>query len=248
MFVHSALRILAILIAYHASLSVALGFTGGAETSITAHPYVVSLQTANGTHICGGALIKKKIVVTTAQCFVFYDPKQIFVRVGNNNYDSDGELIPIDAYRINENFDFTTMDSDVAVVKLSKSVKNSRLTREIKIAGFFGPIMWTSRSALLTGWGESKQLEDVHVRIIDYKKCRSGSYVYTATDITEKMVCAEAVNKSVCGGESGSPLVLKGKLIGLLSWGYGCGNQGNPAVYTNVHKLRKWIKNAVKKL
>ncbi|XP_004517884.1 trypsin-like [Ceratitis capitata] len=245
MFVHSALRILAILIAYHASLSVALGFIGGAETSITAHPYVVSLQTANGTHICGGALIKKKIVVTTAQCFVFYDPKQIFVRVGNNNYDSDGELIPIDAYRINENFDFTTMDSDVAVVKLSKSVKNSRVTREIKIAGDKPK---NGKSAAVTGWGANKQLEYVNVRLIDYKKCRSGKYIYVEDDITKNMICAEALNKSVCDGEPGSPLVLKGKLIGLLSWGYGCGNQGNPAVYTNANNLRKWIRKAAKEL
>ncbi|CAD7012587.1 unnamed protein product [Ceratitis capitata] len=135
MFVHSALRILAILIAYHASLSVALGFIGGAETSITAHPYVVSLQTANGTHICGGALIKKKIVVTTAQCFVF---------------------MILNKYSINENFDFTTMDSDVAVVKLSKSVKNSRVTREIKIAGDKPK---NGKSAAVTGWGANKQLE-----------------------------------------------------------------------------------------
>nr|XP_014102106.1 trypsin-like [Bactrocera oleae] len=238
-------RVLTLLIAYQISFSHAIGVIGGVKTTITDHPYVVSLQLADGTHICGGALIKKNIVVTAAQCFFFQDPTQLYVRLGTGNYSTDGELIPISSYIINENFDFTTMDSDVAVLKLVKNVAKSSTKREIKVAGEKPK---TDRSGVVTGWSQRRQLEDVTVRIINAKKCRSGEYIYNEDDIMDTMFCAQAYNRYVCGGEPGSPLVYKKKLIGLVSWAYGCGNVGNPAVYTNVNNLRKWIKKAIKKL
>ncbi|XP_011206504.2 trypsin [Bactrocera dorsalis] len=245
MFKTFSCRVLVLLIAYQINISHAIGVIGGVKTTITDHPYVVSLQLANGTHVCGGALIKKNIVVTAAQCFVFQDPAQLYVRLGTDSYAADGELLSISSYIINENFDFTTMDSDVAVLKLAKNVAKSSAKREIKVAGEKPK---TDRSGVVTGWSQSRQLEDVTVRIINAKKCRSGEYVYNKDDITDNMFCAQAYNRFVCDGEPGSPLVYKKKLIGLVSWGYGCGNVGNPAVYTNVNKLRKWIKKTIKKL
>ena len=56
--------------------------------------------------------------------------------------------------------------------------------------------------------------------------------------------------KDSCGGDSGSPLVLKKKKgivrysvqIGLVSWGLPqCGTSGVPGVYTNVGYFMKWI-------
>ncbi|XP_018784473.1 PREDICTED: trypsin-like [Bactrocera latifrons] len=245
MFKTFSCRLLVLLIAYQINSSHAIGVIGGVKTTITDHPYVVSLQLANGTHVCGGALIKENIVVTAAQCFVFQDPVQLYVRLGTGSYAADGELISISSYIINENFDFTTMDSDVAVLKLSKSVAKSPAKSEIKVAGEKPK---KNRSGVVTSWSRSRQLEDVTVRIIKAKKCRSGEYIYDEDDITDNMFCAQAYNRYICDGEPGSPLVYKKKLIGLVSWGYGCGNVGNPAVYTNVYKLRKWIKKMIKKL
>lgn len=42
-------------------------------------------------------------------------------------------------------------------------------------------------------------------------------------------------------GDSGGPLIANNKLIGLVSWGRGCGKTKYPGVYTKIAALRAWI-------
>ena len=52
----------------------------------------------------------------------------------------------------------------------------------------------------------------------------SGSY---AGLLSEDMLCAGAAGKSGCQGDSGGPLTVKEgdkhSLVGVVSWGHGCG-------------------------
>lgn len=65
----------------------------------------------------------------------------------------------------------------------------------------------------------------------------------------DMMICAGVMNDNMdtCQGDSGGPLVVpdangKWTLIGITSWGQGCGNVG---VYTHVQKYLDWITKAV---
>lgn len=53
-------------------------------------------------------------------------------------------------------------------------------------------------------------------------------------------------NVDGCAGDSGGPLLYKFngryQLLGLSSWGFGCGLTGYPGVYTYVSYYRNWIK------
>lgn len=46
-------------------------------------------------------------------------------------------------------------------------------------------------------------------------------------------------------GDSGGPMIYDGKpiLLGIVSWGYGCGREGYPGVYANVANLLEWIES-----
>ena len=62
---------------------------------------------------------------------------------------------------------------------------------------------------------------------------------------TAEMICGGEEGKDTCQGDSGGPLVvqIEGKwtLIGVTSWGIGCGSRNSPGVYANVAKLLPFI-------
>jgi len=54
-------------------------------------------------------------------------------------------------------------------------------------------------------------------------------------------------HKDACLGDSGGPLVVGNTLMGIVSWGIGCGREGIPGMYTNVANYVAWIKKVMKK-
>lgn len=51
-----------------AAVDVGFRIIGGEETTIEAVPYMVSI-TYHSKHICGGAIVSPKIVISAAHCF-----------------------------------------------------------------------------------------------------------------------------------------------------------------------------------
>ncbi|WP_415643574.1 serine protease [Sphingomonas antarctica] len=61
-------------------------------------------------------------------------------------------------------------------------------------------------------------------------------------------VGAREAGKDSCSGDSGGPLTrVQGRdkvLVGLVSWGVGCGLQGVPGIYTDTSQYLSWIERA----
>ncbi|XP_050323056.1 trypsin alpha-3-like [Bactrocera neohumeralis] len=212
------------------------GAEGGVATTISAHPYIVSLQGTDGSKVCGGVLIDSKTVVTGAQCLNFYDVSQLVVGVSNG-----AKVVKIASSTFDIGFDFTTMQNDVAVVKLAEAVTVGTIELATKEPT-------NGVSGVVTTWDSSSNLVDIPVTVIDTAQCGSGKYSYSEDDILSTMLCGLATNANACGALPGSPLVSKKKLVGLVSWGYGCGNKGNPAVFTDIASLESWVKSTAKSL
>ena len=55
-----------------------------------------------------------------------------------------------------------------------------------------------------------------------------------------------APGKDSCQGDSGGPLICsideKAVLVGVVSHGSGCGEEGYPGIYANVNYFKKWFK------
>ncbi|KAI9980442.1 hypothetical protein PInf_026302 [Phytophthora infestans] len=56
-----------------------------------------------------------------------------------------------------------------------------------------------------------------------------------------------------CVADTGGPLIkenglgdLDDILIGLVNWGYGCGDAGSPTVYSRVSTATEWINSVTK--
>uniref|UniRef100_A0A3P8V6E7 Peptidase S1 domain-containing protein n=1 Tax=Cynoglossus semilaevis TaxID=244447 RepID=A0A3P8V6E7_CYNSE len=111
----------------------------------------------------------------------------------------------------------------------------------------------------VAGWGETKPnlkkmsevLMAVNVTVINRMKCNSPSYYDFNPIINKDMICAGSNGKDKadsCRGDSGGPLLCDGQLVGVTSFGGGCGIIKKPGVYTFLSaKYIFWIKKTMKK-
>uniref|UniRef100_A0A3Q0QTS8 Transmembrane serine protease 13b n=1 Tax=Amphilophus citrinellus TaxID=61819 RepID=A0A3Q0QTS8_AMPCI len=153
---------------------------------------------------------------------------------------------------LDENYNKTTNDQDVALLKLKSPVTFNDKVQPACLPAFdqnfaHGTQCWTSGfGTTQAGSGVvSKDLMEVTVDIIDTRVCNSRD-VYEGL-VTDNMICAGKLEggKDSCQGDSGGPLVCQGKsrfyLVGITSWGAGCGGKNKPGVYTKVSRVLPWI-------
>jgi len=116
------------------------------------------------------------------------------------------------------------------------------------------------QTGTVTGWGRlseygqiSPVLREVRLPIISNSKCmrmyrNSGQNEW----IPKIFICAGTAKggQDSCEGDSGGPMVVKGKdgrwqLAGIISWGIGCGDRNRPGVYTRISEFKSWIRNVI---
>jgi len=115
-----------------------------------------------------------------------------------------------------------------------------------------------NRDAVVSGWGtlssggsQPDLLQDVTVQTMTNSQCSASNTAYSASQITNQMICASNPGKDSCQGDSGGPLVeadAQGSytLVGVVSWGYGCAQANAPGVYARVTSVLPWINQNTK--
>jgi len=106
----------------------------------------------------------------------------------------------------------------------------------------------------ISGWGslfsggQSPDILNVAtVPFVPDKMCRES---YGSDRVSPRMICAGDVSSGgidSCRGDSGGPLAWKDtltnewKIVGIVSWGIGCGQVDFPGVYAEVKAVLEWI-------
>jgi len=240
---------------------------GGHTSTYGTIPWQAALYKRD-VFICGAVLIDRNTVLTAAHCFQGRnDPdEELYSMIMGKHHKSttakdEGEILAkVKSILIHPEYDTATLDNDIAIMKLATPVSYSDhvlpacLPRPSKVV----PV---GRSLLVSGWGETKDtnnngevLQQVELRKISNSDCNTWLHEIFGTkdEITSNMMCAgyKEGKKDACQGDSGGPLVMRDGdahvLVGLVSWGYGCGDTSRPGIYTRVQNYIEWINAAGK--
>ena len=102
------------------------------------------------------------------------------------------------------------------------------------------------------GKAPSGYLLETELKKVPLSSCNDNpNYKKAKFRLQGGQVCALGEGGSdSCQGDSGGPLVHYGKkgprLVGIVSFGPGCGIEGTPGTYTDVAYYRAWILGAMK--
>lgn len=226
-----------------------LGIIGGHDTDIESHPWQVSLRCRDWLDIrwCGGVLISDQWVITAAGCVVRTYTEQLFVVGGATHY-SEGQEYEISQFIIHPLWETEMPEHNIALLQLAESVNSPSSAINLPTQGQeFEP----GTNLSITGWGDSVEysitgmeiLQEIVVPTVSYQDCLIAYWNMT---ITDTMVCAGLLGvggQDACGGDTGGPAALDNFLVGITSFGHGCGSERYPGVYTKISHYVDWIRN-----
>ncbi|CAG4926738.1 unnamed protein product [Colias eurytheme] len=221
-----------------------------------AYPYQASLQriTAPAFYFCSGTIISTEWILTAAFCFDSSrsSSKEIAVGVGSINL-SRATLYPVEKIIIHENFNETSLDNNIALVKLASELILNSNVAPIDLASMDTP---PGTNCTLTGWGSyssnPRNRDDLQVAYLDtisLDQCRKEKGGYTYFSITERQLCGERnEQRGVCQVEAGGPLAANDEVVGIISCALLDRFRGNihPYIFTNVYAYLDWISDNMK--
>ena len=224
----------------------------------------ISLQDRNGLHQCGGSLVTKEFIVTSAHC------NNEFNRIEVNRYnfnDNRENTLLIRDYEVNVHPQYNTNNNrfDVMLIQLELDDNDQDVLEGI-LSEQENPFVRlndnpnfpiNNQDLAVIGWGVTEDdeyppiLQEVDVAYIPNQVCRTirdSKGFMLGNWITPDSMCAGSNGKDACQGDSGSPLIAFDEqehvLVGIVSWGLECAGP-IPGVYHRISRTYSWLQSTI---
>ncbi|MGW2597099.1 serine protease [Streptomyces klenkii] len=218
---------------------------GGHDITVEEAPYMATLLHFE-TLRCGAAVIDRTTLVTAGHCVDGVMKQFAQARVGATLREDDGTLLPIKRFSLHASYHKgASIDYDIAAIKLAEPLTFSAKVQPVALpkqdetapVGAVGQFSGFGRTS--EGGPVPKQLQQADLPVLPAETCEKAY----GDGFTPRMLCAGTLDgsKGACQQDSGGPLVVDGKLVGISSWGLGCARKGLPGVYTKVSYFSEWI-------
>ena len=235
---------------------------GGEKAKKGEYPWQVFIIMSNrrGSFSCGGSILDENNILTAAHCA--YDDtgrrftnRQVAVRYKGVKL-SKMKSVRVEKINVEERYDPSYYPHDIAVIHLKSSLKlEDGSVEAISIPPVGSPEILDGTKLKVSGFGKTSSrgrpvnhLRHVEIEYIEHERCQIESDY--GDIIQDGMLCAGFMEgkKDTCQGDSGGPLVsYEEKLqVGIVSWGWGCGERNRPGVYVDTSKYAGWIEANMK--
>ncbi|WP_406281521.1 S1 family peptidase [Embleya sp. NBC_00896] len=235
---------------------------GGSPADTATYPWAVALSSraeygsARSGQFCGGTLIAPTKVLTAAHCMFDANgrrddrPDLTVIQGRTDLRTTQGREVAVSATHVNPGFDPGVIEGDWAVLTLAEPLGTG--TAPVVAQG--ADVYAAGTPSTVVGWGDttgngdySSTLRQVIVPLVTDATCRTAyPGGLQGTYDAASMVCAgeRLGGKDACSADSGGPLLVGGRVAGIVSWGDGCALARKPGVYTRVATFARDIREA----
>lgn len=236
---------------------------GGNEVDAHSIPHQVALiykySTSNMQLFCGGTILSATKILTAAHCFDTNPPlDRIYVVVGEHSLISAADGVVHYITSIVKHPDYTTQGwiNDIAIITLDTPIELGDKAKAACLpTSEMNPLLRDGTTLTVSGWGTRKfntldfptALHGINVPFIRDADCLRA---YGPRNYTRSMICAGNFADGgidSCTGDSGGPLTYTSTsgaiVVGVVSWGAGCGDPKKPGVYAKVSTQLQWLKD-----
>lgn len=238
---------------------------GGRQSDITEQPWQVAInvfrpRAKKHLFLCGAVLIDSCWVLSAAHCFSEgFKAENLQVVLGRTfrkQNSSSEQIFKVEKYWIHEQYDEETFDNDIVLLKLQTDIGICAVNSPEVMPACLpdrGLVLPDWTECEISGYGRQKEFDAEYservkrgrVRLWPHERCVPD--VLSGRLVTPNMLCAGDTRglDDACKGDSGGPLVCmkEGRMtvVGLISWGDGCGKRDVPGVYTRLTRYIEWI-------
>lgn len=222
---------------------------------------------------CGGTLITSRVVLSAAHCFAYsLNGTKYIARIGGVNISdtSNSTFVQrnVASVLVHPEYNDRRHYNDVALLLLDVQARLRGVSQPFACLPDADSAPVVHGIATVLGWGHNSfggtlqtVLQEAQVPLVENTACDRaykslGSYDREFPQgVNEQFVCAGNITDGgvdACQQDSGGPLVVsveRGRqtyyeLVGVVSFGVGCGSAAFPGVYASVSHFMQWILNA----
>jgi len=222
-------------------------------------PWQVSWRWGRGqSHFCGGSIIDKNWILSAGHCCAAIKRRNNngVVVVGSidlRSRDGIDEFRTVSDAIIYDHYNPSNINGDICLLYIDQPFNFNEKVKPVQLDTNLDWPRMTEFS--VSGWGSlqaggpiSRFLQQVKVPHVTSQECNID--YANIGGITQGMICAGKKGKDSCQGDSGGPMVGrndKGEnvLVGVVSWGIGCAEEGHPGVYARVAYFIEWIQETM---
>ncbi|XP_028896012.1 glandular kallikrein, prostatic [Zeugodacus cucurbitae] len=221
--------------------------------------HIVSIRTTRATayfgdnHFCCGTIISSNLILTAAHCVI--DRRKIITRQHRlvvvagapNRLVKQKTTIEMQVLAVRPHHKFIREGAhDIAILRLARSFPDDN--DSIKVIPLFKGKIPNGTVCRIIGWGRvfdrgPYSAHPIHgaVTVFSYDYCKK----FYPDIFDETMICAgkkDTWDVDTCRGDSGGPLICRGQVAAVVSWGSYCGTANKPTVFSSIYHHRDWIR------